>query len=89
VAHERIRCRHLTIGSVNELPWWSYDQYRFIQIRTAILRRLGEELNPTMDQGVLELVKNSYDADAISCTVTLQTSRPSVERSKSSTTALV
>jgi DNA topoisomerase VI subunit B len=39
---------------------------------TAILRRLGEELNPTMDQGVLELVKNSYDADAMSCKVTLE-----------------
>ena len=38
---------------------------------TSILRRLGEELNPTMDQGVLELVKNSYDADATTCTVTL------------------
>ena len=38
---------------------------------TAILRRLGEELNPTMDQGVLELVKNAYDADAMTCGVTL------------------
>lgn len=38
---------------------------------TAILRRLGEELNPTMDQGVLELVKNAYDADAMTCDVTL------------------
>jgi signal transduction histidine kinase len=34
-----------------------------------ILRRLGEELNPSIDQGVLELVKNAYDADARHCSV--------------------
>jgi signal transduction histidine kinase len=41
------------------------------QIRFAadILRRLGEELNPSMDQGIIELVKNAYDADAINCVV--------------------
>ncbi len=41
------------------------------QIRFAadILRRLGEELNPSMDQGIIELVKNAYDANAIHCTV--------------------
>lgn len=38
---------------------------------TDILRRLGEELNPTPDHGILELVKNSYDADAIKCTISL------------------
>jgi len=43
-----------------------------LRFATAILRRLGEELNPTMDQGVLELVKNSYDADALSCMVSLR-----------------
>jgi C4-dicarboxylate-specific signal transduction histidine kinase len=49
-----------------------------LQVSTAhfrfapdILRRLGEELNPSLDQGILELVKNSYDADASSCTVQL------------------
>ena len=36
-----------------------------------ILRRLGEELNPGADQSVLELVKNSYDADATNCTIRL------------------
>lgn len=36
-----------------------------------ILRRLGEELNPSLDQGILELVKNSYDADARNCRVEL------------------
>lgn len=42
-----------------------------IRFATDILRRLGEELNPSLDKGILELVKNSYDADAINCTVEL------------------
>ncbi len=42
-----------------------------IRFATDILRRLGEELNPSIDKGILELVKNSYDADAINCTVEL------------------
>lgn len=44
-----------------------------VQIRFApdILRRLGEELNPSLDQGILELVKNAYDADAKVCKVEL------------------
>ena len=37
-----------------------------------IVRRLGEELNPTLDKGVLELVKNAYDADATTCRVELR-----------------
>jgi len=36
-----------------------------------ILSRLGEELNPNIDQSILELVKNSFDADARTCTVEL------------------
>ncbi len=36
-----------------------------------ILQRLGEELIPNPDQGIIELVKNSYDADATECTVKL------------------
>lgn len=40
-----------------------------IRFATDILRRLGEELNPGSDQSILELVKNSYDADARNCTV--------------------
>jgi C4-dicarboxylate-specific signal transduction histidine kinase len=36
-----------------------------------ILRRLGEELNPHPEQGIIELVRNAYDADALSCTVEL------------------
>ncbi len=44
-----------------------------VQIRFApnILRRLGEELNPSPDKGLLELVKNAYDANARKCTVEL------------------
>ena len=38
---------------------------------TEIIRRLGEELNPSLDRGVLELVKNAYDADATECRVEL------------------
>lgn len=36
-----------------------------------VLRRLGEELNPSPEQGILELVRNAYDADASQCTVKL------------------
>ena len=37
-----------------------------------ILRRLGEELVPQIEQGIIELVRNSYDADAVSCRVELE-----------------
>ncbi len=37
-----------------------------------ILRRLGEELNPSLEHGVIELVKNSRDADARNCEVLLR-----------------
>ena len=37
-----------------------------------ILRRLGEELVPDIDQGIIELVKNAYDADATKCAITLE-----------------
>lgn len=43
-----------------------------IRFATDILRRLGEELNPSVDKGILELVKNAYDADAIHCTIDLE-----------------
>jgi signal transduction histidine kinase len=42
-----------------------------IRFSPEILRRLGEELNPTVDQGIIELVKNAYDADARECRVEL------------------
>ncbi|MEA2600245.1 MAG: hypothetical protein QOF89_1237 [Acidobacteriota bacterium] len=42
-----------------------------------ILRRLGEELIPHADQGIVELVRNSYDADAHHCCVELiKTEKP-------------
>lgn len=42
-----------------------------IRFATDILCRLGEELNPSVDKGILELVKNAYDADAIDCVIEL------------------
>ena len=42
------------------------------RVSTDILRRLGEELITSFDQGIIELVKNSYDADALNCTVELK-----------------
>ncbi|MDF5727637.1 MAG: ATP-binding protein [Rhizonema sp. PD38] len=41
-----------------------------------ILQRLGEELVPNPDKGIIELVKNSYDADATECTVELIRTSP-------------
>src|SRR5690242_11321770 len=46
-------------------------EHAHIKFSTQIIKRLGEELNPSVDQSILELVKNSFDADAKSCTVTL------------------
>lgn len=45
------------------------DRLRF---STTILRLLGEELNPSPDLGILELIKNAYDADANHCTIELK-----------------
>jgi hypothetical protein len=42
-----------------------------IEFSPNILRRLGEELNPSIDQSILELAKNAYDADARNCVVEL------------------
>ena len=43
-----------------------------LRFSTEIVKRLGEELNPSLDKGVLELVKNAYDADATMCQVELR-----------------
>lgn len=45
------------------------EHYRFAP---DIFSRLGEELIPNPEQGIIELVKNSYDADARTCTVQLK-----------------
>src|SRR4051812_3992851 len=42
-----------------------------LHFSTEMLSRLGEELNPHTDQGILELVRNAYDADATKCVVEL------------------
>lgn len=43
-----------------------------LQFSPDILKRLGEELVPHADQGLLELAKNAYDADATECVITLE-----------------
>lgn len=53
------------------------DTSTSLRFSPDILRRLGEELNPSLDQSILELVKNSFDASAKECTVVLRnTERP-------------
>jgi C4-dicarboxylate-specific signal transduction histidine kinase len=42
-----------------------------IKFSSNILRRLGEELNPNPERGLIELIKNAYDADARHCTIEL------------------
>lgn len=44
---------------------------KYFRFSPDILRRLGEELIPSPEQGIIELVKNSYDADAQKCLVKL------------------
>ncbi len=45
----------------------------------AILVRLGEELVPHPTDGLLELVKNAYDADASKCTIKIKKNSLSIE----------
>ena len=48
-----------------------------LRFSTGIVKRLGEELNPTLSKSILELAKNAYDADATECKIELQdVSRP-------------
>lgn len=42
-----------------------------LRFASDILSRLGEELISDPDQGIIEIVRNSYDADATKCEVTL------------------
>lgn len=48
------------------------DRTANIKFSPKILARLGEELNQSPSQGIVELVKNAYDADAPDCTVELR-----------------
>jgi signal transduction histidine kinase len=43
-----------------------------IKFAPDILVRLGEELIPNPDQGIIEIVKNAYDADATRCQIELR-----------------
>ncbi len=38
----------------------------------SILTRLGEELVPNLDQAIIELIRNSYDADAKNCNIEIK-----------------
>lgn len=51
-----------------------------LRFASDLLRRLGEELTPSPVNGIIELVKNAYDADATECTVTL--TQPQFKRGK-------
>ncbi len=42
-----------------------------LRFASSILARLGEELVPDPDQGLLELARNAYDAGATSCVIDL------------------
>jgi signal transduction histidine kinase len=42
-----------------------------LRFAPSILSRLGEELVPHLDQGVVELARNAYDANATQCIVSL------------------
>jgi len=42
-----------------------------LRFSPSVLARLGEELVPYADLGILELVKNAYDADATKCRIEL------------------
>lgn len=52
-------------------PYLDKKRAMHFKFSPDILSRLGEELIPNPDQGIVELVKNSYDADATKCTVEL------------------
>lgn len=49
----------------------SKDGLAHFRFSSDILRRLGEELNPSIEHGIVELAKNAYDADATEVTVQL------------------
>jgi len=46
-------------------------QQSHLRFAPEILARLGEELVPHADLGIMELVRNAYDADATKCTLSL------------------
>ncbi|RYZ73394.1 MAG: hypothetical protein EOP09_01965 [Proteobacteria bacterium] len=48
------------------------NQVDHLRFSSAVLKLLGEELNPSPNQGIVELVKNAYDADATWCVVELE-----------------
>ncbi|NMT35300.1 sensor histidine kinase [Stenotrophomonas maltophilia] len=49
----------------------SLDEDLKFRFSTSILHRLGEELVPNLDQAIVELIRNAYDADASRCAIEL------------------
>ena len=43
-----------------------------LRFSPTILQRLGEELLPRRDHAIVELIRNSYDADAVNCRIELE-----------------
>ena len=43
-----------------------------LRFSPTILQRLGEELLPKRDHAIVELIRNSYDADAVNCWIELE-----------------
>jgi hypothetical protein len=52
----------------------AHDSTLELRIDTRVVRQLGAELITDPEQALLELVKNSYDADADRCRVKIDTS---------------
>jgi len=59
----------MSMGSTNPNDRVTPTNFRF---SANILRRLGEELNPSPSRGLVELAKNAYDADALNCAIELR-----------------
>jgi len=51
----------------------AHDSTLELRIDTRVVRQLGAELITDPEQALLELVKNSYDADADRCRVQIDT----------------
>jgi hypothetical protein len=66
--NRRIRCRHFD-GWCRKGNSMVKGNLRF---SPDILIRLGEELVPNASDGLLELVKNAYDADASACSINIE-----------------
>ena len=60
-------------GKHSRRPWQKNSHPPRFEINAAVVFRLGEELITDVVQALVELVKNSYDADATWVNVTIDT----------------